>query len=300
VDRFQAMQIFTRVVEANSFNKAAEALALAPSSVTGSIKSLEAFLGVRLLQRTTRRLNLTLEGSRYYESCRSILTQIAETEAGFQASTAAPRGALRIHMPAAIGRLIVLPALQDFQSRYPQVELNISLGDRPVDLVQESLDFLLQVGELQDSSFVARRLGTFHTIVCGSPAYLSRHGEPLTVDDLGDHRAVGYPHSGRGKDWEFVVAGKTVTARVRANLAVNDADGYLTCGLQGLGLIRPPSFLVRPYLQSGRLREVLAPFGGPPVPLSILHAQGRLVSPAARALFDWLVRLFGASDLLER
>ncbi len=301
MDRIQAMQIFTRVVETNSFNKAAEALALSPSSVTGSIKSLEAFLGVRLLQRTTRRLNLTREGSSYYESCRRILMQIAETEAGFQTSTARPRGALRIHMPAAIGRLIVLPALQDFQTRYPEIELTISLGDRPVDLIQEGLDFLIRAGELEDSSFVARRIGSFHWLACAAPAYISRHGEPRSVGDLSRHRAVGYVHcsAGRTKDWDFMVDGETVTTRMNSSLAVNDADGYLTCGLQGLGLIRPPSYVARPYLQSGRLLEVLAPFKGPPVPLSVIYAHGRLASPAARAWFEWLVETFASCPLLD-
>jgi LysR family transcriptional regulator for bpeEF and oprC len=301
MDRIQAMQIFTRVVETNSFNKAAEALELSPSSVTGSIKNLEAFLGVTLLQRTTRRLNLTLEGSSYYESCRRILTQIAETEAGFRSSTAPPRGALRIHVPAAIGRLIVLPALKEFQTLYPHIELTINLGDRPVDLIQESLDFLIRAGELEDSSFVARRLATFHWLLCAAPAYISRYGEPQSVEDLAQHRAVGYAHlnAGRAKDWDFVVNGETVTTRMSSNLVVNDADGYLTCGLQGLGLIRPPSYVARSYLQSGRLREILAPFKAPPVPLSIIYAHGRLASPAARALFDWLVQTFANSPLLD-
>jgi LysR family transcriptional regulator for bpeEF and oprC len=301
MDRIQAMQIFTRVVETSSFNKAAAALELSPSSVTGSIKNLEAFLGVTLLQRTTRRLNLTLEGSSYYESCRRILTQIAETEAGFKSSTAPPRGALRIHVPAAIGRLIVLPALKEFQTLYPHIELTISLGDRPVDLIQESLDFLIRTGELEDSSFIARRLAMFHWLLCAAPAYISRHGEPQSVADLARHRAVGYTHFnvGRAKDWDFVVNGETVTTRMSSNLVVNDADGYLTCGLQGLGLIRPPSYLARSYLQSGRLREILAPFKAPPVPISVVYAHGRLASPTARALFDWLVLTFSNSPLLE-
>jgi LysR family transcriptional regulator, regulator for bpeEF and oprC len=302
MDRIQAMQVFTRVVETNSFNKAAQALALSPSSVTGSIKNLEAFLGVTLLQRTTRRLNLTLEGSSYYESCRRILTQIAETEAGFKSSTAPPRGALRICMPAAVGRLIVLPALQDFQTSYPHIELTISLGDQPVDLIQEGLDFLIRVGELEDSSFVARRLGTFHWQLCAAPAYISRHGEPQSVGDLAQHRAIGYAHSStaRTKDWDFVVDGETITTRMSTNLVVNDADGHLTCGLQGLGLIRPPSYVARPYLESGRLREILTPFKGPPVPLSVIYAHGRLTSPAARALFDWLTQTFSNSPLLDQ
>lgn len=155
MDRLQAMRIFTRVVETNSFNKAAEALSLSPSSVTVSIKNLEEFLGVRLLRRTTRSLNLTLEGTSYYESCRNILTQIAETEAGFHMNSGHAKGALRLHMPAAIGRVIVLPQIQEFQSRYPDIDLTISLGDGAVDIIQDGLDLVVRSGELESSSRAA-------------------------------------------------------------------------------------------------------------------------------------------------
>ena len=300
MDRLQAMQIFTRVVETSSFNKAAAVMSLSPSSVTGSIKSLETFLGVRLLHRTTRRLNLTLEGTRYYEGCRSILSQLAEIEAGFQTRSAQLRGVLRIHMPAAIGRMVVLPSLDEFQSRHPEVDLNISLGDRTVDPIQESLDLVVRAGEMEDSSFVARRIAEFQWVVCAAPAYIARHGEPRGVEDLSRHRAVGYSYfsAGRIRDWDFNIGGETVTSRVNSSLRVNDADGYLTCGLQGLGLIRPPSYVARPYLDSGRLREVLSGFKAPPLPLSIVYADGRLVSPVARAFVDWLSGIFANNPLL--
>jgi LysR family transcriptional regulator for bpeEF and oprC len=300
MDRIQAMQIFTRVVETNSFNKAAEALSLSPSSVTGSIKNLEEFLGVRLLRRTTRRLNLTLEGTSYYESCRNILTQIAQTEAGFHMNSAHPKGALRVHMPAAIGRVIVLPHLQDFQNRFPDVDLTITLGDGAVDIIQEGLDLVIRAGELESSSFVARRLGAFQWLLCAAPTYIARHGEPQTVTDLAAHRAVGYAHGGasRMRDWEFMVDGKPVTTRMNSSLQLNDADGYLTCGLQGLGLIRPPSYVVRPYLSSGRLREILPDCKGPSEPVSVVYAHGRLLSPAARACVEWLVKIFTDNPLL--
>ena len=300
MDRFQAMQIFTRVVETSSFNKAAAVLSLSPSSVTGSIKNLETFLGVRLLHRTTRKLNLTLEGTRYYESCRRILSQLQEVEAEFQTRSAQLRGVLRIHMPAAIGRMVVLPSLDEFQSRHPEVDLNISLGDRAVDPIQESLDLVVRAGELEDSSFVARRIAEFQWVVCAAPAYIARHGEPRAVEDLTRHRAVGYSYfsAGRIKEWDFNIRGETISSRFNSSLQVNDADGYLTCGLQGLGLIRPPSYVARPYLDSGRLREVLGGFKAPPLPLSIVYAHGRLVSPVARAFVDWLTGVFANNPLL--
>jgi len=300
MDRLLAMQIFTRIVETNSFNKAAETLCLSPSLVTGSIKNLEEFLGVRLLQRTTRRLNLTPEGESYYGNCLRILTLIAETEAGIQTRSGHLRGALRVHMPAAIGRLLVLPALPEFHNGYPEVELSISLGDRPVDLIHDRLDLLIRAGELADSSYVARRIGEFHWFLCASPAYIEQHGEPRTVQDLARHRAVGYSYfdAGPRTEWDLWVDGQMVTTRMTGNLQVNDAEACLTCGLNGLGLIRPPSYLAQPYIDSGQLREVLEPFKGPPVPLSTVYAHGPLMSPVTRAFVDWLIQLFPNGSLL--
>jgi LysR family transcriptional regulator for bpeEF and oprC len=300
MDRLQAMRIFTRVVETNSFNKAAEALSLSPSSVTVSIKNLEEFLGVRLLRRTTRSLNLTLEGTSYYESCRNILTQIAETEAGFHMNSGHAKGALRLHMPAAIGRVIVLPQIQQFQSRYPDIDLTISLGDGAVDIIQDGLDLVVRSGELESSSLVARRLGAFQWLLCAAPAYIARHGEPRSLADLTAHRAVGYTHGGmsRMKDWEFTVDGSTVTTRMNSSLLLNDTEAQLTCGLQGLGLVRAPSYVARPYLSSGRLREILPNHKAPSEPLSVVYAHGRLLSPAARACVEWLVGIFTKNPLL--
>jgi len=146
---------------------------------------------VRLLRRITRRLNLTLEGTSYYESCRSILMQTAQTEAGFHMNSVHPKGALRVHMPAAIGRVIVLPQIYDSHNRFPDIDLTITLGDGAVDLIQEGLDLVIRSGELENSSFVARRLGAFQSLLCAAPAYIARHGEPQTVTDLAAHRAVG-------------------------------------------------------------------------------------------------------------
>lgn len=161
MDRLQAMQVFTRVVEANSFSRAADNLGLPRTSVTTIIQNLEAHLGTRLLQRTTRRLNLTPDGAAYYERCLRILADIEETESSFRESSQRVRGKLRIDMPGSLGKLVVLPALCEFHERYPEVELMVGMGDKPVDLIQEGVDCVLRVGTLQDSSLVARRVGLF-------------------------------------------------------------------------------------------------------------------------------------------
>jgi len=302
MDRLQAMRIFTRVVEANSFNKAAEKLSLSRSSVTTIVKNLENFLGVRLLYRTTRRLNLTVDGAAYYERCQRILADIEETEARFHSAAAQPRGTLRVDMSGAIGRLIVFPAIASFQERFPDVDLSIRLSDRPVDLIHEGIDCAIRIGDLEDSSLIARRIGSFRWIVCAAPEFLERNGEPQRIEDLIDYRSVGYIscRTGRAKSWEFIVDGETQSIKVPSTLTVNDIDAYVTCGLKGLGLIRPPYCIAQPYLESGQLREVLPKWKAPLAPISIVYPQNRQVSSAVRAFVDWAADLFEDHPLVLR
>jgi len=302
MDRLQAMRIFTRVVEANSFNKAAEKLSLSRSSVTTIVKNLEDFLGVRLLYRTTRRLNLTVDGAAYYERCQRILADIEETEARFHSASSQPRGKLRVDMSGAMGRLIVFPRLGEFQERFPDVDLSIRLSDRAVDLIQEGIDCAIRIGELEDSSLIARRIGLFKWIVCASPEFLQRYGEPRRIEDLSDYRSVGYisNRTGRATNWEFIVDGETRSVKMTSSLTVNDVDAYVTCGLKGLGLIRPPFCIAQPYLESGQLREVLPKWKAPLMPISIVYPQNRQVSSAVRVFVDWAAALFDEHPVLLR
>jgi LysR family transcriptional regulator for bpeEF and oprC len=301
MDRLQAMRIFTRVVEANSFNKAAEKLSLSRSSVTTIVKNLEAFLGVRLLYRTTRSLNLTADGAAYYERCQRILADIEETEACFHTAASQAKGKLRVDMSGAIGRIIVFPSLGDFQQRFPDIELLIRLSDRNVDLVQEGIDCAIRIGELDDSTLIGRRIGSFNWLVCASPEFLEQHGEPKRLEDLADYRSVGYMSSrtGRARQWDFVVDGEVVSLKIPSSLTVNDIDAYVTCGLKGLGIIRPPYVTVQPYLESGQLREVLPQWKAPPVPISVVYPQNRQVSSAVRAFIDWVSALFNRHPMLS-
>ena len=199
MDRFQAMQVFTAVVDANSFTRAADNLNLPRTTVTTLIQGLESMLKVRLLNRTTRRISLTPDGAAYYERCVRILADLDETEQSFRNVTRGPQGRLRIDVPGSIGRLMLLPNLCDFYSKYPDIELVMGMGDRPVDLVQEAVDCVIRVGALQDSSMVARRIGTFQTVTCASPTYLERHGVPHTIEDLQQHQSVHYFSSRTGR-----------------------------------------------------------------------------------------------------
>jgi LysR family transcriptional regulator, regulator for bpeEF and oprC len=301
MDRFQAMQVFVRVVDSNSFSKAADMLDMPRASVTTVIQNLEALLGVRLLQRTTRRLNLTPEGAAYYERCVRILADVEETESSLAYGSRPPHGKLRLDMPGSIGRLLLLPALSDFRIRYPDIELMIGLGDKPVDLIQEGVDCVIRVGSLDDSSLVARRVGIFRTVTCAAPAYLEKFGEPETLADLEQHVAINYFHSrsGRMRNFDFIVDGESIEVKMAGMVSVNDADAYLTCGLEGFGLIQLASFMVLPYLRSGRLKEVLPQWRPLPIPISAVYPHNRHLSPKVRVFVDWVAENFERCPLLS-
>jgi LysR family transcriptional regulator for bpeEF and oprC len=299
VDRFQSMQIFTRVVEMHSFSRAADSLSLPPSRVTRAVKELEAFLGVRLLQRTTRHISLTPDGTLYYDNCRRLLDDLEAVESGFPGSAGQPRGRLRVDMTLSLARLVVLPRIKDFQSRFPDVELTLTAADRTVELIQEGVDCAIRAGTPEDSpTLVAKRIGAFEWVTCASPEYLATHGTPRTLEDLCDHYAVGYLSSrtARSMEWNFVVDGESRSIRMRDRLIVNDTDAYVVSGLQGLGLVRPGSYMVLDHLRSGRLLRVLPDYTAPMVPLSALYPKNRHLSPTVRAFVDWIAEVVGKAE----
>ncbi|NYT36819.1 LysR family transcriptional regulator [Allopusillimonas soli] len=301
MDRFQAMQVFTRVVEANSFTLAADSLGLPRSTVTTTIQNLERNLQVRLLNRTTRRLSLTPDGASYYERCVRILADVEEAEASFRDVTRGPQGRLRIDVPSSMGRLILVPALCEFHNKYPDIELALGMGDRPVNLVQEAVDCVIRVGELEDSSLVAKRIGTFEMVNCAAPAYIERWGEPSSIADLANHRAVHYFSSRTGRiiDWSFLVNGKEVSVPLKGSISVNESEAYVTCGLKGFGLIQPSRYMVARYLASGELKEVLADQQTPSLPISVVYQHNRHLSPKVRVFVDWVAELFQRCPLLS-
>ena len=301
MDRLQAMQVFTRVVDTNSFTRAAETLDMPRASVTTIIQNLEAFLGVRLMHRTTRRLSLTPDGAAYYERCIRILADVEETETSFQRGNKKPNGKLRIDMPGSIGRLIVIPALCEFHTRYPDIDLQLGLTDRPVDLLTEGVDCVVRVGALQDSSLVARRIGLFEHVSCASPDYLANFGTPRSIEDLENHKAVNYfsSRTGRVIDWSFKVDDKEIEVKMKSIVSVNDADAYVTCGLEGFGLIQPAFYMVLPHLQSGQLVEVLPDLRPLPMPISVVYPHSRHLSAKVRVFVDWIAEIFDRCPLLS-
>ena len=300
MDKLHAMRVFVRVVEANSFTKAADTLGLPRASVTTTIQNLEASLGIRLLQRTTRKLNLTLDGAAYLEGATRILQELEEVESSFTSARKTPRGRLRVDMPGSIGRLLIIPAIHEFHRAYPDIELMLGLSDRPIDLIQEGVDCVLRVGELQDSSLIARRVGAFRPVTCASPAYLAAHGMPKTLDELQSHVAVKYfTRTGKVHEPSFEQDGVEREVKMPGTVSVNDADAYVTCGVEGLGIVQPPRFMALPHLHSGALVEILPDWRPALMPISALYPQNRHLSPKVRVFVDWVAELFERCPLMQ-
>lgn len=294
MDRIQAMQVFLRVAEAGSFVRAAETLSLPSSTVTSTIKNLEKYLQVRLLNRTTRRVSLTPEGLQYLAQCREILALIEHTEASLADSNRRPRGRLRVDMPGGIAHFIVMPNLKEFYSRYPDIYLMIGVSDRQVDLVQEGVDCVIRTGELLSSTLVARPLGQFRWITCASPDYLREYGIPQSPDDLSHHRAIHYfsGQSRRTDELRFVQGTETLSVSVSGQAAVNETGLYIKMCLEGFGLAQLAENVVSEHLQKGTLVEVLADWQPSSVPVTLLYPHQRFLSPAVRAFADWIDEIF--------
>ena len=297
MDRIMAMRTFVRIVDTHSFTRAASSLGIPRATATTLLQSLEAMLGISLLVRTTRRLNLTSEGAAYYERCVQILADIDDIEASLRRIDDRPRGRLRVEIPAAVANAIVLPALEDFHARYEHIVLAFGVSNRHVDLVGEAIDCCILIGALPDSGLSGlsvRRLGALEHVTCASPLYLTRQGTPVGLDELTDHVAVNClcAQTGRAADFDFQVDGGTVNVPLEGFVHTSDEHAYLECGLRGLGLIQPPRALAQPYLDSGRLREVLPHYRPAPMPVSVAYLRHRRVPPRVRAFVNWLAELF--------
>lgn len=292
MDRFQEMQVFVRIAERGSFTQAADDLQLPRATVSNLIQRLEARLGVRLLERTTRTVRLTPDGEAYRQRCVGLLADLEEADGLFR--QAVPKGLLRVNLQGTLARRFVVPALPAFLARHPQLELQIGEDDRLVDLVREGVDCVLRAGQLRDSSLVARRVALLPQLTCASAAYLGQFGEPRTLADLAGHRAVNYLSSATGQalPMEFTVNGEVRTLNLSGPVSVTGADVYAGAAIAGLGLVQVPRYRVADELASGQLREVLADLPPPPLPVSVLYPQNRQLSVRVRAFAQWLGELF--------
>ena len=295
MDRLDALRLFTRIVELGSFSRAAAELGLPRATATHAIQQLEARLGTRLLERTTRQVRTTAEGQAFHDRCVQILSDLEEAEARLGEGAARPRGTLRVEIHGSHAVHVVLPRIGEFHARYPDLELVVSSGDRLVDLVREGIDCAIRAGHPRDSTLVARRLALLREAVCASPAYLARHGVPTHPEQLVSHRAVGFFASSRDDidyPFEFLVDGAPRRYDVRGWIKVSDAPNYLACALAGHGLIQVPTVAVEPHLRDGSLVEVLADWPSPWVPVSLLYPQHRQPSARLRVFIEWVSQVY--------
>jgi len=292
MDRFDAMRVFTRVVERRSFTLAAADSGLPRSTVTDAVKQVEARLGVRLLQRTTRHVSPTLDGEAYYQRCLAILSDIEDAESAF--ASAKPKGQLHVDVHGTLARHFLLPSLPAFLAEYPDIDIYISEGDRLVDLIREGIDCVLRVGDLQDSDMVARRVAMLEEVTLASPAYIERHGMPSHPDGLEGHRMIGFRSSATGGllPLEFIVDGQIRNVTLPAAISVNAAESFHAAARLGLGIIQVPRYHLEQAIQSGELVHILKPFPPTRTPVSMLYPRNRQLSPRVRVFIDWVARVF--------
>lgn len=301
MDRFVAMKVFSRVVEAGSFVKAADSLLLPAPTVSKIINALETHLGARLLNRTTRSVSITEDGEIYYQRCVRVLAEVDDMESELTHAKLNPKGTLKVNLPALMARATVIPALPEFFALYPDIEIQMGLTDRQVDIVEEGVDCVIRVGELEDSGLVARRIGNMARVTCAAPAYLAKFGEPKTPDDLRHHIGVNYVSSntGRVRGWDFTIDGKTELFDMKGMIAVNDADAYVTCGLHGLGIVKGPRYTLAPYLANGSLHEILKDYPSVRRPVSILYSPNRHLPRKIRVFVEWITEVFAREPLMQ-
>lgn len=294
MDRLDTLHLFTRIVEQNSFSRAADLLGIPRATATHAIKELEARLGTRLLERTTRHVRPTLDGQAYYERCVQVLTDLDDAEAVFRHGASSPRGVLRVDMSGTHATRVVLPRIRAFHTLYPDIELVISSGDRLVDLVREGVDCVIRAGAPRDVSLVARRLASMPQAIVASPDYLAAAGVPAHPAELAAHQAVRFFASSGGIDYPFelLVDGELRRFEAKGWLSVNDAENYVQGALRGCGLIQVPRFHVEQELRDGRLVEVLQDWRSPDFPLSALYPYRRQLSPRVRVFVDWIAGLY--------
>lgn len=295
MDRFDAMQAFARVVETGSFTKAAETLHMSKTSVTQLVQQLEARLRVRLLNRTTRKVNVTADGAAYYERVLRVLADVDDAETSLSSASALPRGRLRVDVPSPLARLILIPALPAFHAQYPDIQLDMGVSDRMVDIIGENVDCVVRGGELTDQSLMARHVGDLQLGVYAAPGYLARAGTPLHPRELEDthHRVVGLQWGRTGKTMPYVMhlGGENITVQGRYVLSVDDGNAYLAAGLAGLGALGLPDYMAKGHVASGELVPLFEGWRLDPMPLYIAFPPNRHVSAKLRVFIEWVAGL---------
>ena len=303
MDQIQAMRIFVRVVEAGTFTRAADSLNLPKATVTKHVQALEERLRVKLLNRTTRRVTVTPDGAAYYDRTVRLLTDLDDIEASMTNARANPRGRLRIDVGTSVAQLLIIPQLAEFHARYPDIQVDLGVSDRTVDLIGDNVDCVIRGGELSEQSLVARRIGNLEFITVAAPAYLERKGtptHPLEIEEK--HASVIYfsPQSGRHYPLEFRRGDESIDITGPYQLSVNESNAYVTSIVAGLGIGQIISWQAQRYLDSGALVQLLPDWTQPLLPVYVVYPPNRHLSAKVRAFVDWAAELFQREDHLQR
>lgn len=292
MDRLRALEVFVEVVRKEGFARAAEALDTSPANVTRYISDLEAHLHTRLLNRSSRRMSLTSSGEALFERAKSILDEVAEAEAIVSSATMQPRGLLRINAPLSFGVLQLAPLWPRFMELYPDVQLEVALIDRVVDIVEEGYDMAIRISRAGSTSHVARKLASSVNMLCAAPAYLAKHGAPATPADLPKHHCIGYSYNATD-EWQLLDAdSKLHTVKIPFMMRTNNGDTARAVALGGQGIIWQPTFLVGADLRAGRLVQVLPEYRLPDIDIQAVYPSRRHLSAKVRVMIDFLVEQF--------
>jgi len=283
---------FVRVAEVQSFVRASNVLGLSTSAVSKAVARLEADLGVKLFHRTTRSISLTTDGVRFYEGCQQLLGELDALEAEIQGNRVAPKGRLTVSVPTAFGRICLISVLKAFTQAFPEISLDISMDDRPVDLAEQGIDVAIRTGQLNDgANLIIRQLVTYPLVVCGSPAYFEQYEQPQHPEQLQQHHTcLNFRNraTGRFYPWSFAVDGKVERYTVSGSVVFDNADAIVRSAIAGLGLSQMPAFLAAEAISTGNLVEVLNPYRPPEVPVWICYLDRHFVAPRIRVFVDFM------------
>lgn len=295
MDRFDAMQAFARVVEAGSFTKAAGTLHMSKTTVTQLVQQLEARLRVKLLNRTTRKVNVTADGAAYYQRVIKLLADMEDAETSLPGASVSPRGRLRVDVPSPFARLILIPALPEFHAMYPDIQIDMGVSDRIVDIIDENVDCVVRGGELLDQSLMARKVADLQLGVFAAPDYLARSGTPMHPQELEDshHRVVAFLWARTGKPMPYALHNDKQNLQIKGRhvLAVDDGNAYLAAGLAGMGVLWLPRYMSDAPVARGELVPLFEDWQLASMPLYIAYPPNRHISLKLRVFIDWVVKL---------
>lgn len=296
MDRLLAMRVFSTVVETGSFARAAEQLQLSATATSRHVAELEKHLGAQLLQRSTRRLNLTGVGAEYYDRCRLILADVEEAEAQAATAESQPKGLLRISLPHSFGLRYIAPLMTEFCRRYPELQLEFNFSDRTVDLVEEGIDMALRITAELKTSLVARKLAPVRVVCCAAPAYLERHGTPQSPDELRMHNCLTYSYAPTVNTWTFLRDGREIPVQVKGQLRANNGDMNRLAAINGLGIILLPAFMVCDELRSGSLKPILTGYDLPGLDVYAVYLPGARRAARIKAMVEHLWDALGQGN----